>query len=195
MEGLDDDELEDEADEEVEKILYDLTDGKLGQAGTVGAELPVSGAISVTPEAGTLMIRAGNRLERRQKRISTPKPRCRGCRKSCTISSRAELSHLGPTTTAGLTSPPYTCVDIVQAVVYFTSLDHIRDHNDDTSIKAQYSTSTPFPSITRVPPSASTLTSSLPTTHQTTLHSSMASPAGPDPPACPPTQAYSPSLY
>lgn len=42
MEGLDDEELEDEADEEVEKILYDLTDGKLGQAGTVGAELPVS---------------------------------------------------------------------------------------------------------------------------------------------------------
>lgn len=37
-----DDELEAEADEEVEKVLYELTDGKLGQAGRVGGELPVS---------------------------------------------------------------------------------------------------------------------------------------------------------
>ena len=42
MESLDDDELEEEADAEVDKILFDLTDGKLGQAGAVGAELPVS---------------------------------------------------------------------------------------------------------------------------------------------------------
>jgi charged multivesicular body protein 3 len=42
METLDDDELEDEADAEVEKVLFDLTDGKLGQAGAVGADLPVS---------------------------------------------------------------------------------------------------------------------------------------------------------
>ncbi len=40
MEGLDDEELEEEADEEVEKVLFELTDGKLGQAGRVGAELP-----------------------------------------------------------------------------------------------------------------------------------------------------------
>jgi t-SNARE complex subunit (syntaxin) len=38
----DDEELEQEADEEVDKVLYELTDGKLGQAGRVGAELPVS---------------------------------------------------------------------------------------------------------------------------------------------------------
>lgn len=37
-----DDELEDEADAEVDKVLFELTDGKLGQAGKVGAELPVS---------------------------------------------------------------------------------------------------------------------------------------------------------
>ncbi|KAF8607555.1 Snf7-domain-containing protein [Ceratobasidium sp. AG-I] len=43
LEGLDDDEeLEEEADEEVEKVLFQLTDGKLGQAGMVGGELPVS---------------------------------------------------------------------------------------------------------------------------------------------------------
>jgi charged multivesicular body protein 3 len=35
-----DDELEEEADEEVEKVMHELTDGLLGQAGKVGAELP-----------------------------------------------------------------------------------------------------------------------------------------------------------
>ena len=37
----DEDELEEEADAEVEKVLYDITDGKLGAAGTVKDELPV----------------------------------------------------------------------------------------------------------------------------------------------------------
>ncbi len=37
----DDEELEEEADAEVDKVLYDLTEGKLGQAGTVKDELPV----------------------------------------------------------------------------------------------------------------------------------------------------------
>ena len=36
-----DEEIEQEADAEVDKILFDLTDGKLGQAGTVGTGLPV----------------------------------------------------------------------------------------------------------------------------------------------------------
>lgn len=42
MDSVDDDELEQEADEEVDKVLFELTDGKLGQAGRVGGELPVS---------------------------------------------------------------------------------------------------------------------------------------------------------
>ncbi|KAK4686412.1 charged multivesicular body protein 3, partial [Tremellales sp. Uapishka_1] len=37
-----DDELEDEADAEVDKVLFELTDGKLGQAGAVGADLPAA---------------------------------------------------------------------------------------------------------------------------------------------------------
>lgn len=48
MEGLDDEELEEEADEEVDKVLFELTDGKLGQAGRVGGELPVSATSAVT---------------------------------------------------------------------------------------------------------------------------------------------------
>ena len=42
MDTLDDDELEEEADAEVDKVLFELTDGKLGQAGRVGTDLPVS---------------------------------------------------------------------------------------------------------------------------------------------------------
>lgn len=37
----DDEELDVEADAEVDKVLYDLTEGKLGQAGTVKEDLPV----------------------------------------------------------------------------------------------------------------------------------------------------------
>ena len=37
-----DEELEEEADVEVDKVLFDLTNGKLGQAGSVRTELPVS---------------------------------------------------------------------------------------------------------------------------------------------------------
>jgi charged multivesicular body protein 3 len=33
--------LEEEADAEVDKVLFDLTDGKLGEAGKASTELPV----------------------------------------------------------------------------------------------------------------------------------------------------------
>ena len=53
METLDeeDEELEDEAQAEVDKVLYQITDGKLGQvdAGKVG-ELPQKQATGPTPE-------------------------------------------------------------------------------------------------------------------------------------------------
>ena len=41
LEVEDDEEVEEEADAEVEKVLFDITDGKLGAAGTVQSELPV----------------------------------------------------------------------------------------------------------------------------------------------------------
>lgn len=48
LEGLDEDEeLEEEADAEVDKVLFELTDGKLGQAGSVQTELPVSVHLNV----------------------------------------------------------------------------------------------------------------------------------------------------
>jgi hypothetical protein len=37
-----DEEIEVEAGEEVDKVLFELTNGKLGQAGTVDTQLPVS---------------------------------------------------------------------------------------------------------------------------------------------------------
>lgn len=47
LEAVDDDEeLEEEANEEVDKVLFELTDGKLGNLGAVGADLPVSSNIS-----------------------------------------------------------------------------------------------------------------------------------------------------
>lgn len=36
-----DEELEEEADAEVDKVLFELTNGKLGEAGAVGTGLPV----------------------------------------------------------------------------------------------------------------------------------------------------------
>lgn len=42
LEVEDDEEVEEEADAEVEKVLFEITDGKLGAAGTVQTELPVS---------------------------------------------------------------------------------------------------------------------------------------------------------
>jgi hypothetical protein len=41
LEMDEDDEIEEEADAEVDKVLFELTDGKLGLAGAAGTELPV----------------------------------------------------------------------------------------------------------------------------------------------------------
>lgn len=94
MEALDDDELEEEADAEVEKVLFDLTDGKLGQAGAVGADLPVS-AGSCTTELERGAEYDLYRPRKKPKRTSTPKPRCSACRKSCTTSSLAKTENAG----------------------------------------------------------------------------------------------------
>lgn len=45
LEMDDDQEIEEEADAEVDKVLFDLTNGKLGQAGAVHDELPVCSCI------------------------------------------------------------------------------------------------------------------------------------------------------
>ena len=42
LEMDEDEELEEEADAEVEQVLFDITDGKLGAAGSVKTDLPVS---------------------------------------------------------------------------------------------------------------------------------------------------------
>jgi hypothetical protein len=41
LEMDEDEEVEEEADAEVDKVLFDLTNGKLGEAGSVSTELPV----------------------------------------------------------------------------------------------------------------------------------------------------------
>ena len=42
-----DEEIEEEADAEIEKVLFELTNGKLGEARSVGTELPVMRALYV----------------------------------------------------------------------------------------------------------------------------------------------------
>jgi len=95
MEALDDDELEEEADAEVDKILFDLTDGKLGQAGAVGAELPVSDMRRSDARnwdvSDSLDATYPYRCRKRPRRTSIPKPRCNACRRNCTTSSLGSL--------------------------------------------------------------------------------------------------------
>lgn len=51
LEMDDDEELEEEADAEVDKVLFELTNGKLGQAGTINNELPVGFCCLVAHDA------------------------------------------------------------------------------------------------------------------------------------------------
>jgi len=74
-----DDELEEEADAEVDKVLFELTDGKLGQAGRVGAELPVRPPLS--PLCWQRLIgrhRRKMKMKMRRKLLRCVK-RCRNC--------------------------------------------------------------------------------------------------------------------
>ncbi len=98
LEMDEDDEMEEEADAEVEKVLYELTDGKLGQVGSVKTDLPVSGRSSHTlmmarewssSVVNSILIGYNSsdlyRLLKRKKRILRQKQRWLECRKSCKI--------------------------------------------------------------------------------------------------------------
>ena len=52
-----DEELEQEADAEVDRVLFEITDGKLGEASLVGADLPVSYVL--VPHGYVLIVRSG----------------------------------------------------------------------------------------------------------------------------------------
>ena len=83
LDTVDDEEIEEEADAEVDKVLFELTDGKLGQAGKVGGELPVCRDVSALKQA--VLIR--RRTRKRRRRMW---PRCRECRGRCRTSSAGE---------------------------------------------------------------------------------------------------------
>ncbi|TFL00486.1 Snf7-domain-containing protein [Pterulicium gracile] len=53
-----DDEIEEEADAEIEKVLFDLTDGKLGQAGAAKTDLPASQRLDAEEEQNIEKYRA-----------------------------------------------------------------------------------------------------------------------------------------
>ena len=69
LEMDEDDEVEEEADAEVEKVLFEITDGKLGAAGSVQSELPVS------PQSLSCHMKKGHIL------IHVSEPDCRGRRR------------------------------------------------------------------------------------------------------------------
>lgn len=81
----DDEELEQEADEEVDKVLYELTDGKLGQAGRVGGELPV-GLVWRNGEGQSSSLRRRRRTRRRTRQ------RCSACGERWTSCSARRLA-------------------------------------------------------------------------------------------------------
>jgi hypothetical protein len=73
-----DDELEEEADAEVDKVLFELTDGKLGQAGRVGAELPVRRSIPLFRSLSSMENREliGRHRRKMKMRMRKRSPRC-----------------------------------------------------------------------------------------------------------------------
>ena len=82
-----DDELEEEADAEVDKVLFELTDGKLGQAGRVGAELPVRLCLSFMYV--TLIRRHRRKMKMRMRKRSL---RCvKRCRNYLVVKRRLEI--------------------------------------------------------------------------------------------------------
>lgn len=65
MEMMDDEELEEEAEEEVNNVLYQITDGMLGEAGTVGPVLERKPALEAEAEDEE----EGPELDMMQKRL------------------------------------------------------------------------------------------------------------------------------
>lgn len=89
LDTVDDEEIEEEADAEVDKVLFELTDGKLGQAGKVGAELPVN-------KTSTMSL-FGVLTSRRTRRTRRTLRRCNGCRNRCRICSVDRLDSVSDT--------------------------------------------------------------------------------------------------
>ena len=106
LDSVDDDELEEEADAEVDKVLFDLTDGKLGQAGKVGADLPVRSCLV------HVIIWCSDDRSRSRRRRRTRKRwrRCKECSGRCTISLVAEPDLIAPNSRDALS---LTCVVVL----------------------------------------------------------------------------------
>jgi hypothetical protein len=106
LEGLDEDEeLEEEADEEVEKVLFELTDGKLGQAGKVGGELPVRGLLGLPKLAVSNISLRWNSLPKMPRKRMNKIARWSVCASNYKLISAAEV-HL-PHTNIYAVAPIY----------------------------------------------------------------------------------------
>jgi hypothetical protein len=63
-----DEDIEEEADAEVDKVLFELTDGKLGVVGSVGTELPVSVCLSSSIDLELTKLHRHSKQGRKRKR-------------------------------------------------------------------------------------------------------------------------------
>lgn len=70
MDMMDDDDIEEAADEEVSNILFQITDGMLGEAGNVGPALEARPAVEVEEEEDE---EEGPELDMMQKRLQVNK--------------------------------------------------------------------------------------------------------------------------
>lgn len=92
----DDEELEEEADAEVDAVLFNITEGKLGKAGTVTTDLPVSliDLSYCSNKLNSLALRLRNQQKTRQK----PKQQWLGCKSSCTVCCTLSAASMASTT-------------------------------------------------------------------------------------------------
>ena len=68
LEMDEDEEIQEEADAEVDKVLFELTNGKLGEARPAGTELPVRSLLSPLALAHSCASRRKTRLKRKRRR-------------------------------------------------------------------------------------------------------------------------------
>lgn len=99
MESIDegeDEELGEEAEKEVEKILYDITNGKLGQLESGGGRLPV-GAAELTKDGVLLNTPRFHRRKRKKRRKRKIRKSCGGSSMpSCRVENRHALTVATP---------------------------------------------------------------------------------------------------
>lgn len=110
----DDEELEEEADAEVDAVLWNITEGKLGKAGAVGQDLPVGTFATFLNVHLLTKIKRLPRLLRMRRRMML---RWHGCKSSCTAYSMANLRTYQRSRCASI-RPDFAPLDVYVGYLY-----------------------------------------------------------------------------